>query len=220
MKLIATARSKAAEGRSALFKSFVSSFTPPVRIIDLGGTVAMWERWGLSTDDDLRIDLANNFSMDTNYRDALSRSKIISKVKVDVSDLSAIDYARYDIVFSNSMLEHLSDPEQQRSVARKICESQRPYFIQVPNKYSLVDPHFAHPLAPFFAAWPRALQIRALRISGLNGGKRAQSLMQAEERLRYYRPLSVSEMKSFFGDAQILIDKNFGIPMSIIAMRR
>jgi hypothetical protein len=220
MKLIALARSKAAEGRSALFKRFIASFTPPVRVIDLGGTVAMWERWGLSANDDLQIDLANNFSMDVNYRDALPRSRTISKLTIDVSELTEADYARYDVIFSNSMLEHLASFEQQKLIAQKIVQSRSSYFIQVPNRNSLIDPHFAHPIAPFFAAWPRSLQVAALQLSGLNGGKRARSPAQAEDRLRYYHPLSVSEMRSMFGDAKILIERSFGIPMSIVALRR
>ena len=220
MKLTSIARARAAAMRSTLFKEFLSSIAPPVRIIDLGGTVSMWERWGLSADDRLRIDLANNFSMDVNNKDNLSKSSNISKVTVDVTTLTTSDYQRYDVIFSNSMLEHLADFEQQRSVAREIVESRRPYFIQVPNKYCLVDPHFAHPLAPFYAAWPRSFQTRMLRISGLNGGARARSHAQAEHRLKFYYPLSKSDMSSLFSDAEVLVERNFGMSMSIVALRR
>lgn len=222
MTFVTFFRTRAASRRGALFKDFIDSFAPPIRIIDLGGTVSMWERWGLIEDERLIVDLANNFSMDKNNSEAIPKTAGFSKIDVDVVNLTPEDYSQYDVVFSNSMLEHLADFNQQRSVAKSIILSGKPFFIQVPNKNSLIDPHFAHPMAPFFAAWPRSIQCAALRLSGLNGGRRAKSRAHAERRLMFYNPLSMRDMRSLFpGEGiNILSERTFGIPMSIVVTSR
>jgi hypothetical protein len=215
-------RARAAAKRSALFRQFAQSFDAPIRVIDLGGTVSMWERWGLDRDVRLRIDLANNFPIDVNGKNLSPKTNNISKIDVDVVTLTPSDYKQYDVVFSNSMLEHLTSTDQQRSVAQAVVQSGRPYFIQVPNKHSLIDPHFAHPLAPFFAAWPRYAQARALRLSALGSGSRARSIAHAERRLEYYNPLSIRDLAALFsgGSPRIVVERTFGIPMSLVAMWR
>ena len=222
MTLASVVQSRAAGKRGRLFTEFIDSFEPPIKIIDLGGTVLMWERWGLGSDERLKIDLANNFSMDVNNRDAEAGSANISKIDVDVVALRSADYEKYDIIFSNSMLEHLADFEQQRSVAQAIISSGKPFFVQIPNKYSLIDPHFAHPMAPFFGAWPRNIQLKALRLSGLNGGKRAKSRSHAEHRLKFYNPLSMKDIEVLFPveDKKIVVERMFGVPMSIVVSLR
>jgi hypothetical protein len=183
--------------------------------------ICWWERWGLDKEDGLRIDLANSFPIDVNGRDLVPVTSNFRKVNIDVASLRPDDYRQYDLVFSNSMLEHLTSRDLQHSVAQAILASGRPFFIQVPNKYSLIDPHFAHPLAPFFAAWPRSLQARALALSALGSGSKASSVEHAERRLAYYNPVSKSDLLKLFSAASptLEVERTFGVPMSIVVWR-
>jgi hypothetical protein len=214
-------RTKAATKRSELFRQFLQAFASPIRIIDLGGTVSMWERWGLDKEAGLRIDLVNSFPIDVNGRDLVPATSNFRKVNADVASLRPDDYRQYDLVFSNSMLEHLTSRDLQRSVAQAILTSGRPFFIQVPNKHSLIDPHFAHPLAPFFAAWPRSLQARALSLSALGSGSKASSVEHAERRLAYYNPISKRDLVELFsaGSPTLAIERTLGVPISIVVWK-
>jgi hypothetical protein len=220
MGLSDDARKKAASKRSTLLNTFLGNFRRPVKILDLGGTVSMWERWGLAADKGLHVTLANNYSADTNGKFVVPQNDNFVRLDVDVVELDEMFYRQFDLVFSNSMLEHLPNRTLQERVAYAIISSGTAYFVQVPNKYSLIDPHFAHPLAPFFASWPRSLQKTMLLLSGLNGGKRHRSLDSAGRRLDNYCPLSIGDTRRLFRDATVSFEWSYGIPMSIVARKR
>ena len=212
-------RRRAAANRSTLLRSVLASMPKPVRIVDLGGTRQMWDRWGLSSNADLLITLANNHEYDSVGRDDdIGDDGRFFRDNVDVRNIDVSYYDRFDLIFSNSMLEHLYEPEYQKAVDDSIVASAKPYFVQVPNRNSLIDPHFAHPLAPFFAAWPRSIQARALCVSGLRGGGRMPDIESALKRLDNYVPLSKKDLMALFPNGRIFAEWTAGVPMSLVAV--
>jgi hypothetical protein len=186
-----------------------------VKVMDIGGTVAFWEDWWkLSECDGLHVTLINNHARDTTNKDRGSTSLLVENVCRDANSLTLAELCQYDLIFSNSFFEHLGSRDEQSALARAVAASGLPYFVQVPNKRSPVDPH--HPFAPFFAVYPFWLRVNLLRLSGFGGG-RAASLGEARERERYYNPLGQADMRELFPDASIVIEKPLGIPMSILA---
>jgi len=61
-----------------------------------------------------------------------------------------------DVVFSNSVLEHVGDYLQQALMASEIQRVAKKFFIQTPNKSFPIEPHFFIPYFPYF---PKRLQI-------------------------------------------------------------
>ena len=53
----------------------------------------------------------------------------------------------YDIVHSNSVIEHLYNFENQKKMASEIIRVGQKYIVQTPNKYFFLEPHY---LASFF----------------------------------------------------------------------
>lgn len=51
----------------------------------------------------------------------------------------------FDVVFSNSVIEHLGDEESQASFAAEVARVGKKYWIQTPNRYFPVDPHLWTP---------------------------------------------------------------------------
>jgi hypothetical protein len=206
------------EQRLKLFQDFMRGRSGRIRLIDLGGTVAFWENWGLAKQPLLDVTLVNNHDLDKNHSNDPMRLPNIHRMNADVLTLSAADFAQYDVIFSNSLIEHLPGREQQRQLAQAIVESGRPYFLQTPNKRSPVDPHFPRPYVPFFATYPRPLQARLLTWSALGSGSAAPSYPAALSRLQNYFPLTERDVRDLFPQAHIRMERPFGIPMSIIAM--
>lgn len=210
-------RQSAAANRSRRFLNFIRELPRPLSILDLGGSAEMWGRWGVSADHRMHITLVNNHHLDGTHRHEDYPRSFIAKRVADALDLSLDDLSAHDIIFSNSMLEHLASRADQTSLAHRIMACGRPYFIQVPNKFCVVDPHFPHPFAPFFAAWPRALQSRALTWHRLGSGSRAPDYATAQQRMRFYTPISRRELKRLFPDADIGVEWSMGLPISLIA---
>jgi|GEM_PF-2983481 len=216
---IARVRSQAASARSKWFRDYVRAMPRPLRIIDLGGSVEMWQRWGAVPEDGLDITLLNHHALDTSHRDEPVVFDFLRKETCDALKLTPQDLAAYDLIFSNSMLEHLPTRDAQRKLANIIVNSGRPYFVQVPNKNSPVDPHFPHPAVPFFAIYPRALQARLYAVSALGSRCRASSTQAALDELAFYNPLGASDMRKLFPNADLGIQWTSALPMSIIVRR-
>ncbi len=219
MNVIPRLRVMTRSRRGQRFRRFLSGMNRPVRIVDLGGTARFWEAWGIEAQDRLEITLVNNHHIDkTNVR-YHATSPFMHDLLQDATLLPTEFFDQYDLIFSNSFIEHLSDRAEQRKLAAEIVQSGKPYFIQTPNKFSPVDPHFPSSLVPFFAVYPRALQAALLTRSGLSGGHRYPSFAAAQTALQYYNPLGVADVRGLFADAAIEIERPMGVPMSILAYR-
>ena len=217
--LIGAVRARAARHRSTLFRRHVEALGRPLRILDLGGSVQMWTRWGVTEADGLHIVLANDHRTDTTHRSEPLPGRFMNAWSVNALELSPDVFSHYDLVFSNSMLEHLPSPAAQARLAAAIMASGKPYFIQVPNKRCIVDPHFPHPLAAYFALWPRRLQVWAHAHHALGSSGRAGSMAAAHAAIATYHPLTRRELAALFPDGRVVTEWNLGLPMSLVAMR-
>ncbi len=204
--------------RHAQFNAFLPA-RRPLRIVDLGGTVPFWRGWGLTAEDRLQVTLINNHHIDTTAAGRSDHGPEIQNRLADANELTTEYLASFDLVFSNSFLEHLDSRAAQQRLARKICASDRPFFIQAPNKNSPVDPHFPSPFAPFFALYPRRVQAALLSKFRLGSGGKSATVEAAMERMRFYNPLGLNDMKAMFPAANYAIERPLGVPMSVLAWR-
>ena len=96
----------------------------------------------------------------------------------------------FDIVFSNSVLEHVGDFEQQKLMANEIRRVGKRYFVQVPNKHFPIEPHY---FIPFLQYLPRKLQKWITRLF----------FRESED---IYLPTK-KQLKLLFPDAEIISEK-------------
>jgi len=61
----------------------------------------------------------------------------------------------FDVAFSNSVIEHINTLEGQRLFAAELQRTGRRYFLQTPNKWFPIEPHY---LFPFFQFLPVVVQ--------------------------------------------------------------
>ncbi|MBC8844888.1 class I SAM-dependent methyltransferase, partial [Escherichia coli] len=73
------------------------------------------------------------------------------------TDLSEIDDQQFDIVFSNSVIEHLYTWENQEKMAKEVLRVGKYHFIQTPNYWFPIEPHWVF---PFFQFLPKSIRIR------------------------------------------------------------
>jgi Methyltransferase domain len=118
-----------------------------------------------------------------------------------------------DVVYSNSLLEHVN-PNGQKMIAAEIQRVARRYWVQIPHLYALVEPHFYF---PFF--WGLPPIIRRLVATGWTGTYR-----KLQGKPNYYLPeldtmhlLTTKEVKQLFPNARIWVERLAGFPKSVIA---
>jgi hypothetical protein len=61
--------------------------------------------------------------------------------------------AAFDIAFSNSVIEHLGTYAAQALFAKEFRRVAKHYFLQTPNKWFLIEPHYLFPLFQFMPLW-------------------------------------------------------------------
>jgi hypothetical protein len=117
------------------FEASVAQLPRPLRILDVGGTNAFWENRGWHRRADIEI-LTLNIAAEE------QRHVNIKPLTGDATNLTKFDDRSIDVVFSNSVIEHLFTFENQRRMAAEIQRVGKAYWIQTPNFWFPMEPHF------------------------------------------------------------------------------
>ena|ERR1017187_4039176 len=136
-----------------------------------------------------------------------------------IGDATCMQYQdrQFDIIFSNSVIEHLGTYQQQEKFAREVRRVGRDLWIQTPAKCFFLEPHL---LTPFIHWFPKQTQISLARYFTLWGWITRPSKEAAFEYVNELRLLNESEMRALFPDCEIMKEKILGLTKSYIAVRR
>jgi len=192
------------------FLDLVESCPPGrLRILDVGGTERYWETMGFA-DSGHEITLLNLTEAETRHPNILS-------VAGDASSMPQFDDNQFDIVFSNSVIEHLRCREKQQQMAAEVRRLAKKYLVQTPNYYFPIEPHF---LFPGFHFLPVASRIWLLRHHSLGSYPRVEDYQRARELVSEIRLITEAELRAMFPDATILHERIYGMTKSLLAIRR
>jgi len=197
--------SKFRKKRFLFFEEKIKELDKPVTILDIGGTVRFWTDEGYH-EKDVLITIVNIRTEKSGYSN-------ITVIKGDASDLSQFKDKVFDISFSNSLIEHLYTKENQVKMANEAMRVSKNYFIQTPNCYFPIEPHFKF---PFFQFLPKFLQVFLQTKTSLINGVRYKpryALRIVEE----IRLLSKGELMELFPRCTIYTERFMGIGKSFIA---
>ena len=197
--------------RRSRMRRFLAAFpiSPATTILDVGGTPLNWELLEIRP----RVTLLNH----PGSHDATPGD--FSVVEGDGRSLPFAD-ASFDIVFSNSVIEHVGSAADQQRFANEIRRVGRQYWVQTPNRRFPVEPHLMTPLVHFL---PLAWQARILRhftvwqmIERPTGDRR---LFYVEHYLSDIRLLAAADMAALFPDAALLRERLSGLTKSLVVFK-
>ena len=181
------------------------------RILDLGGEPDYWrlfERSFLEASK-VHITLVNPqaFSVD---------DPMFEAVTGDACALPQWGDASFDLVHSNSVVEHVGDWPRMEAFAGEVRRLAPRYYVQTPYFWFPVEPHFS---APFFH-W-RSEQSRARSLMKRRHGfaDRARDIGQAMRDVQHARLLDKTQFKFLFPDAAHIDERVAGLTKSLIAVR-
>ena len=93
-------------------------------------------------------------ALDITSRDTSGHPNIMAFVVADAANLPFADRS-LDIIYCNSILEHVGDRQVQQRVFVEIERVGCKFFVQTPNRHFPIE---AHHLLPFFQYLPRSVQ--------------------------------------------------------------
>ena len=189
--------------RFVYFERLISNLPRPIHILDVGGTEDFWVNRGYNKKEDVKITLLNLKTIITNYNN-------ITSIVGDATDLSLFKEDHFDIVFSNSVIEHLYNFKNQQKMAQEVQRVGVYHFIQTPNKYFLIEPHFLFPLFQFL---PKSLKYLLLTKTKLSRGKKWNK-KSAKQYIQEIRLLSLKEMKYLFPNSKNKTERFLGMSKS------
>ena len=169
----------------------------------------MWQEYRSELPEKVHVTLLNR---EFNEKPQVS---YVSYVAGDAREMGMFPDRHFDVCFSNSLIEHLGAGDQV-AVAKEIRRVAKGYFVQTPNRYFPIEPHF---LIPGWQFLPISLRASLLQKKDFGWMKRVPDPARAHETVKSIRLLSGYELQRLFADGQIHREKIGPLTKSLIAWR-
>jgi hypothetical protein len=180
------------------------NLTAESRVLDVGGSGDWnWKAYGI----DAQITVLNLSPRPANCA--------AEYVQGSACDMYMFDENEFDLVFSNSVIEHLLSQDDQKKMAEEILRVGNAYWVQTPNRHFPIELHLCFPFFQYLPLkcrlliaqyWPFSFQ--KLR------GKTEGAIADAQAIL-----LTKADLQSLFPDTEIICERFMGLTKSLIAFR-
>lgn len=178
-----------------------------VNILDVGGVPDYWKYLGFKHINDVKITFLN---LDTYDVPEEFRNTMVS-VKGNAISMKDIEDWSYDLVFSNSVIEHVGNYDNQKKMANEMLRVAPHGYLQTPNKGFFMEPHF---LFPFFQFLPHRMREELCFKFQMGYFKKASTREEAKKMVDDVHLLSYRQLKGLFPNARIYKEKWMGMTKS------
>jgi 2-polyprenyl-3-methyl-5-hydroxy-6-metoxy-1,4-benzoquinol methylase len=201
--------SKMRQNRFRLFQEIIKDIPKPVTVLDIGGTQGYWEMRGANANSEIQVTLLN-----------LSAPRVslpnFTSTAGDGRSLHQFADQQFDIVFSNSTIEHVGTFEDQKQMASEVRRLGKRYYLQTPNLYFPIEPHFVFPLFQFL---PVSLRVWLLQHFKLGWISKTPDYDEAMLQVTSIRLMKKKELIRLFPEATIYEEKFLGLVKSFVAYK-
>ncbi|PYU40322.1 MAG: SAM-dependent methyltransferase [Acidobacteria bacterium] len=194
--------------RFQLFESLIATLPRPLRILDVGGTNLFWENRDWVNRDDIQIVTLNLQAEPKSFSN-------IESVIGDATDLSQFADASFDIVFSNSVIEHLFTLENQRRMAAEVQRVGKAIWVQTPNFWFPIEPHF---LVPGWQWLPTEVRVRLIRRWRCGHRGPCTEPVRARQLVTEVRLMTRAELRQAFPGADLVPERFLGLAKSWVVI--
>lgn len=191
--------------RKRLFHQLIR-LKPTQRILDVGGYHDFW----------FSMDCANPVTC-LNLNVPHTSEPLPAQFTYIRADARYLPYrdAEFEVIFSNSVIEHLGTYNNQKDFANEIRRVGKSYWVETPNRWFPVEPHF---ITPFIHYLPVRIQKSLLRFT-VWGFVIRPTKAQVSSYLSEIRLLTENEMRELFPEAKIYVERFLGFKKSFIAVK-
>lgn len=132
-----------------------------------------------------------------------------------IKDACELIPGTYDLVISNSLLEHLGGVARRAQFAESVRQAADRWWIQTPYRYFPIEPHW---FFPGFQFLPLPMRIAITRRWPL-GYRRAGTPQKAYELVQEVELVTITEMRRLFPEGDIWFERMGGLVKSLVAVR-
>jgi hypothetical protein len=190
------------------FEATVARLPRPIKILDVGGSTVFWENRGWAGRDGVEI-------VSLNIEREAERHKNIKSIVGDATNLSEFGDASFDVAFSNSVIEHLFTFDNQRRMAAEMQRVGKAYWVQTPNFWFPLEPHF---LLPGWQWMPEGVRVSLVRRWKCGWLGPYPEVTAARNAVKEIRLLDKGELKAIFPKARFIPERFFGLVKSWTAV--
>ena len=187
------------ERRMAKFEKW-SPVRTGARVLDLGGSPGFWDAMNRPLD----ITILNLPGTLTPAGPSIHK---FAAIEGDACHVDAFAARSFEIVFSNSVIEHVGPADSQEAFAREVRRLGSSYWVQTPSIWFPIECHTG---MPFWWLYPKALQSFFLR-------RWKEKLPEWTSYIEQTRVLSKRRLQQLFPEATIEVERFLGIAKSYVA---
>lgn len=206
--------------RAALLRNFIAQIAEGkdrVRILDVGGRPQYWKQIGLQFLSEHRVTVTILNLYPTELEGVEGNERGVFETVVGDACAMTFPDGYFDIVHSNSVIEHVETWQNMKAFARETRRVGKTYYVQTPNFWFPIDPHYY--ALPLFHWLPRPVRARLLGKLPLAMMGRAQDVDKEFETVDAARLLDSRQMRFLFPDATMKVERVAGLTKSMIAIR-
>jgi hypothetical protein len=137
-------------------------------------------------------------------------------IQGDCRDMSAFADNSFDIVHSNSVMEHVGKWKDMSAMAREVRRLAPRYFVQTPNYWFPMEPHFR---SLFFHWLPEPMRVAKVMRRPLGAFPKAANVDDAQRFIEDSNLLDARRFMHLFPDAKLERERAYGFTKSLIAIR-
>lgn len=178
-----------------------------MKVLDLGGTMHWWARAPVVPQHVTIV----NLEVDKGSEEPWLTYIVGDACRAD----SLLAGQSFDLVFSNSLIEHVGGHTARSALARVIRSLAPRYFVQTPYRYFPVEPHWLFPGMQFLPVPARGFIAPRWPL----GHTRGWDPQQAFNEVLATELIGAAEMRTYFPDGQFLWERFLGLPKSMVVIR-
>jgi len=199
--------SLSARARVKRWRVFAETFPniSEMSVLDLGGTA---QAWRLAPVRPAHLTLWNLFPQN------VPDEPWIEPLIKDACNPGEVP-AGIDLIYSNSVIEHVGGHWRRERFAEAVRTADR-YWVQTPNRYFILEPHFMFPWLQHLPFW---LRKTALLKWPFGHGVGASNVDEALQMVLDIDLLSLTELRFYFPDAEIFRERAGGLTKSLVAFK-
>lgn len=139
----------------------------------------------------------------------------LTTVVADACDLpAALRKKRFDLVYSNSLMEHVGGHHRRQQFAAAVLAAAPRHWVQTPYRHFPIEPHWVFPGMQWLPFRARVAVSRHWPYGHITRGDHAKAVADVSE----VELLSVSEMRSYFPASELWYERFAGLPKSLVAI--